>query len=694
MLYCQKFISTRFSVFIFLTMLLALSVTSANAYTEGPFNPASGTNVGGIGSEPWLNPGEVTQPGEPYASVMLYHLHTVSNYLQGTQYGFNIPADVMITGIEVSINRKSSEYSPSIHDSVVTLVKNGGVVGINHASDARWPTVMTVATYGGQGDLWGTDWTPAEVNSPDFGAAMAAYRDNNGNSDRYASVDSIQITVYYGYATASEVVCGDGSPVMYGESLTCVATVSRQASSITPGGEVYWTSENGLFTPNPCVLSGADGVSTCTAEYTPTSVDTGFHMIVASYAGDEYFAPSSNSTTVTVIPRPVTVTADPQTKTYGDLDPDLTYQVTQGSLVFGDTFSGALERQEGEDVGLYAILQGTLSLSENYVLTFVSDFLTILQADATCEVYPYAVVYDADPHTATGSCTGMFGEPLDGLDLSSTTHTDAGTYQDSWYFVDAVGNYNDQSGVVEDFIDKTDAVCVVTPYDVIYDGTQHTAEGMCTGVIGEMLEGLDLSGTAHTNVGAYTDQWIFTDVSGNYNDLNGTVNDDISPADPTCEVMGYTLEYDRNPHTASGSCIGVLGEPLEGLDVSGTTHIEIALYPGDPWTFTDVTGNYTDMDGTVDNEITLRFITVTADTLSKLVYKPDPSLTYQITVGSLLTGDTFTGNLVREPGERIGVYVILQGTLALPDYYQLTYVGADYTITGFTYLFPLIPVNR
>jgi hypothetical protein len=57
------------------------------------------------------------------------------------------------------------------------------------------------------------------------------------------------------------------------------------------------------------------------------------------------------------------VTADAKTKVYGNGDPGLTYQITSGSLVAGDNFSGGLTRIAGENVGTYAIQQGTLALT-------------------------------------------------------------------------------------------------------------------------------------------------------------------------------------------------------------------------------------------------------------------------------------------------------------------------------------------
>ena len=71
---------------------------------------------------------------------------------------------------------------------------------------------------------------------------------------------------------------------------------------------------------------------------------------------------------------------------------------------------------------------------------------------------------------------------------------------------------------MNDAIAKADATIDVTGYSVAYDGEAHTAAGTAKGILGEDLAGLDLSGTAHSNVGTYNgDAWTFTDSTGNYN---------------------------------------------------------------------------------------------------------------------------------------------------------------------------------
>src|SRR5262249_20467833 len=66
----------------------------------------------------------------------------------------------------------------------------------------------------------------------------------------------------------------------------------------------------------------------------------------------------------------------------------------------------------------------------------------INKANAIITVTPYSVHYDGGSHTATGTAIGVKGESLQGLSLSSTTHTTACTYTDGWTFTDTTGNYN------------------------------------------------------------------------------------------------------------------------------------------------------------------------------------------------------------------------------------------------------------
>ena len=98
-------------------------------------------------------------------------------------------------------------------NSVVSLLKTSGLVGSNKAAaSTEWPLANTVATYGANNDLWGTTWTPAEINDSSFGVALSA----NSTNNRLAYVDYMQIAVTYTVSVVSSttsVNCGAGTPV-------------------------------------------------------------------------------------------------------------------------------------------------------------------------------------------------------------------------------------------------------------------------------------------------------------------------------------------------------------------------------------------------------------------------------------------------------------------------------------------------
>ena len=341
--------------------------------------------------------------------------------------------------------------------------------------------------------------------------------------------------------------------------------------------------------------------------------------------------------------------------------------------------SGTATGAQGEDLSSLLNLGPTYTNAGNYTVdwTFAGNneyasasgtsTVDIAKADPIISVNGYgftnAVTYDGNAHAATGSAIGVNGESLDGLDVSGTTHTDAGNYAgDPWTFTDTTGNYNDATGTVDDSIAKADATISVVGYGVTYDGNAHTATGSAIGVNGESLGGLDVSGTTHTNAGAYTDTWTFTDTTGNYNDASGTVDDSIAKADAKISVTPYDATYDGNAHTATGTAIGVNGESLGGLDMSGTTHTNAGDYAGDPWTFTDATGNYNDDSGHVDDSIAKAPTTTTANAAAASFSTANQNVTLSASVApgsgvGVVNEGTVTFSVFNSAGAQVGVSV-------------------------------------
>src|SRR5439155_1435321 len=150
-------------------------------------------------------------------------------------------------------------------------------------------------------------------------------------------------TVHYSYAGSSEFLQASGSSPLTVQKATPMITWADPAD-ITYGTALGATQLN-------ATSSWAVG------------------GVLGSIAGTFTFTLVNG--TLTVNQAHLTVTADAQSKVYGDADPALTYHITSGSLVNGDAFAGALSRDAGEDVGSYAITQGTLALSGNYDLSYV-----------------------------------------------------------------------------------------------------------------------------------------------------------------------------------------------------------------------------------------------------------------------------------------------------------------------------------
>lgn len=350
------------------------------------------------------------------------------------------------------------------------------------------------------------------------------------------------------------------------QTLTLNATVTSTGGTVNEG-TVTFTVKKDSTVIGSAVTSGTvtDGIAS--ASYTlPGGTPADTYAIEAAYTGGPNFLASNGSGTLTVAKAGATVTLGDLTQTYtGDA---LTPTATTDPAGLNIVWTGAPQTNAGP----YPV---TATVNDANYQGSASGTFTINKATATISVNTYSVTYDGNPQTATGTAIGVKGESLSGLDLSGTTHTNAGSpccsYTDTWLFTDVTGNYKDASGTVNDVINKADATIKVTPYDVTYAGDAYTATGTAKGVKGETLAGLDLSGTTHSNAGpapsySYTDPWTFTDVTGNYKNTGGTVNDVIKKATP---IITWDNPADITYPTALGdsqlnAAANYLGLPVPG----------------------------------------------------------------------------------------------------------------------------------
>lgn len=123
-----------------------------------------------------------------------------TNYITAWDYRFSVPTTATVCGIEVRIERNAAGLliGSSITDKNLYLMNAGTPVGSNYASATGWSGTNTIAVYGSNSDLWGTTWTPAQINAPNFGVALSAEM-KAGLASLFltANVDAVSITVYY-----------------------------------------------------------------------------------------------------------------------------------------------------------------------------------------------------------------------------------------------------------------------------------------------------------------------------------------------------------------------------------------------------------------------------------------------------------------------------------------------------------------
>lgn len=179
---------------LFLVLILIVTCESALSQVSVTNYPTSGSNVTGVGTFAWTSTNNIIS-ANTIESTVAFTASGNSNYLMGNNYGFNIPSGVQINGIVVEIHRRTSSVTAGriAKDNIVSLVKNGVIIGNNKAATTNYTTTLTTATYGSATDLWGTTWTAADINNTNFGAVIAVTATNNPT----VRVDYIKITVHY-----------------------------------------------------------------------------------------------------------------------------------------------------------------------------------------------------------------------------------------------------------------------------------------------------------------------------------------------------------------------------------------------------------------------------------------------------------------------------------------------------------------
>ncbi|GEO08969.1 YDG domain-containing protein [Segetibacter aerophilus] len=157
-----------------------------------------------------------------------------------------------------------------------------------------------------------------------------------------------------------------------------------------------------------------------------TGLDVGIQKVIAGTFANGNFDITYLSGTATIVAKEITITADPITKIYGEIDPPLTYKVTAGSVVGTDHISGELARVAGQNAGAYNIEKGTIALNSNYNLHYVPRTFTITPKSLSAGFTASNKVYDGNTAAsiATRTLTGIVGTDDVSLGTSGTASFD------------------------------------------------------------------------------------------------------------------------------------------------------------------------------------------------------------------------------------------------------------------------------
>jgi hypothetical protein len=390
--------------------------------------------------------------------------------------------------------------------------------------------------------------------------------------------------------------------------------------------------------------------------------------------------------------RNLTVTANALSRIYGNANPALTYALSGDGLVNGDTLSGALATAAttASNVGTYAITQGNLAASSNYALTYVGANLGVTARGLTVTANALSRIYGNANPALTYALSGdglVNGDTLSGaLATSATAASNVGTYAITQGDLVASTNYNLTYVGANLGVTARGLTVTANALSRIYGNANPALTYGVTGdglVNGDTLSGaLATSATAASNVGTYAITQGDLAASSNYALTYVGANLGVTARGLTVTANALSRIYgEANPaltYVVGGQGL-VNGDTLSGtLATTATTASNVGTYAitqGNVAT----SANYSLTFVGANLVVAPRGIGIQADSKRRFFGLPDPQLTYAVSSGSLVNGDSLSGNLARQSGDAVGQYVINQGSLGNPNY-LITYQPGTFTI--------------
>ncbi|MCX6804306.1 MAG: HYR domain-containing protein [Candidatus Diapherotrites archaeon] len=259
-------VSEAFRVLSFFGLILFLIAISGVVFADSiSRNGGDFSTDNSIGTINWVNPSGAQYLDNSFATINIIGNSEVTQYLKVTNFGFNIPANAIISGIVVSVDRNESGSTGRVFDNSIKLVNNGVIVGTNKSIGSEWLSESTYVKgaysfYGGINQDWGQDWNFANINNPNFGVVISARHD--GTDDfRNISVNHVMITVYYFIDTTAPQITAPSGIVAEATSLGGAIILFDANATDTESG----VKSSSCFPTSGSLFSLGDTIVSCTA---------------------------------------------------------------------------------------------------------------------------------------------------------------------------------------------------------------------------------------------------------------------------------------------------------------------------------------------------------------------------------------------------------------------------------------------
>ena len=421
--------------------------------------------------------------------------------------------------------------------------------------------------YAGRGSTSYTKSTTAPTNVGDYTASVTVEGQTAG----------VDFTI--GKASITPSVSLDGWT--YGEA--------ANAPSVTGN------TDNGAVTFTYAIKGSTDFSATV-----PTNA--GEYTVKATVAATNNYNGGEATADFTIAKATVTVTAEAKSKTYGEAtDPTLTY--TCSDLVSGDSFTGALTRETGENAGTYAIGQGTLTAGDNYTISYTGANFTINKAAITITADDKSSKYGEDIAELTYQVGGAYktGDELGvTVNTTATKTSDVGEYPItvSW---NENANYTATVTSGKYTITKTGLTVNATGYTGAYDGAAHGitvdvgSSGATVYYAETELTAANYNTAGSTTAPTYTDAGDYTVyfyvVTSNYNPdiVSGSKTVSISKATMTKDDLTEAQKPTAKTDLIADNTDQALLTAPEALP-EGYTKIQYSIDNGTTWTDAIPTG--------------------------------------------------------------------------------------------------------